>query len=274
MVWLGPWLACCLLLLPVRSFSAEVPAGGEAELDAAVLCAAYPEAVLGLEYTPDQKPVLVLANGQRLVYATARDKTAEAALENPDVKDMLEQVYPLGEAGLSPAPGFDPGRRRVTSFFKALYGQDKEAVQAGGVAVPFLGRRLLFHGAHGAAAALNRVGERLAPLVRAHRAWRPTLFPMAGTFCWRPIAGTTRLSLHSFAVAVDFNGNLPYWRTFRGGARIAAERRAFPAEVVAAFEAEGFIWGGKWASFDLMHFEYRPEMLLKARVLAGQVSLP
>ena len=30
---------------------------------------------------------------------------------------------------------------------------------------------------------------------------------------------------------------------------------------VDAFEAEGFIWGGRWYHFDTMHFEYRPELL-------------
>jgi hypothetical protein len=26
------------------------------------------------------------------------------------------------------------------------------------------------------------------------------------------------------------------------------------------FEAERFIWGGKWYHYDTMHFEYRPEL--------------
>jgi hypothetical protein len=30
---------------------------------------------------------------------------------------------------------------------------------------------------------------------------------------------------------------------------------------VAVFERHGFIWGGRWAHYDTMHFEYRPELL-------------
>jgi hypothetical protein len=37
-------------------------------------------------------------------------------------------------------------------------------------------------------------------------------------------------------------------------------RNRIPFEVVEPFEAEGFIWGGKWYHYDTMHFEYRPEL--------------
>jgi hypothetical protein len=33
-----------------------------------------------------------------------------------------------------------------------------------------------------------------------------------------------------------------------------------PQFIVDAFEAEGFIWGGRWYHYDTMHFEYRPEL--------------
>ena len=34
-----------------------------------------------------------------------------------------------------------------------------------------------------------------------------------------------------------------------------------PQKIVDAFEAEGFVWGGRWYHYDTMHFEYRPELL-------------
>ena len=40
-------------------------------------------------------------------------------------------------------------------------------------------------------------------------------------------------------------------------------RNSYPQEIVDIFEKHGFIWGGKWSHFDLMHFEYRPELLRK-----------
>jgi hypothetical protein len=44
---------------------------------------------------------------------------------------------------------------------------------------------------------------------------------------------------------------------------VEAMRNNYPQEIVELFEKHGFIWGGKWSHFDLMHFEYRPEMLKK-----------
>lgn len=62
-------------------------------------------------------------------------------------------------------------------------------------------------------------------------------------------------------ILIDLNPALGgYWKW--GGAeamRDMARRHKYLAAIVEAFESEGFIWGGKWYHFDLMHFEYRPE---------------
>jgi hypothetical protein len=39
-------------------------------------------------------------------------------------------------------------------------------------------------------------------------------------------------------------------------------RWMMPSAVVAAFEHQGLVWGGKWLFFDTMHFEYRPEIFI------------
>ena len=48
-----------------------------------------------------------------------------------------------------------------------------------------------------------------------------------------------------------------YWRWRRPLS--TGYRNRLPAGIVTAFEAEEFIWGGRWYHFDTMHFEYRPE---------------
>ncbi len=40
---------------------------------------------------------------------------------------------------------------------------------------------------------------------------------------------------------------------------------SYPKELVDTFEKNNFVWGGKWGHFDILHFEYRPEVLIKAK---------
>jgi hypothetical protein len=87
---------------------------------------------------------------------------------------------------------------------------------------------------------------------------------------WRRIAGTPRLSIHAYGAAVDFtlpHGLGRYWQwsgcTEASVCPYPTAVRQDPTlqRVVAAFEQEGFIWGGQWAHFDTVHFEYRPELV-------------
>ncbi len=40
---------------------------------------------------------------------------------------------------------------------------------------------------------------------------------------------------------------------------------SYPKELVDTFQKNNFVWGGKWGHFDILHFEYRPEVLIKAK---------
>lgn len=79
------------------------------------------------------------------------------------------------------------------------------------------------------------------------------------------IAGTVRYSVHSFSAAIDINTKYTdYWRwTKPDGEGRYAYRNKIPWEIVEIFEKHGFIWGGKWYHFDTMHFEYRPELIIR-----------
>lgn len=237
------------------------------QLDIAAIEAAYPGMIAAIE-VENGLVTLVTGSGKRFLYDDGRAKTAEEALDDPDLEDMLAQIYPTGPVSGDPATGFHPGRRRVTGFFLEVYGHDPGEVSAACRPVRFLDRTVMFNARNGAADALSRVSARLAELVARDPGLREILYPVVGTFCWRTIAGTQRLSMHSLAIAVDVNpGRNPYWRHHRRPSDKLSRRARFPKEVIEAFEAEGFIWGGKWAEYDLMHFEYRPELLIKSRLL-------
>lgn len=228
--------------------------------DLQLLKRCYPEAVALVDENG-----LTLSDGTRLVYDDGVAKDAGAALDNPDIEDMLAQPYPLPRVAAEPVKDFHPGRRRVTAFFKAVYGHDADQVKAGLVPVPFLGDTVMFNSRAGAAKALEAAGRDLEALMAAKPETRKHLLPLSGTFAWRPIAGTERLSMHSFGAAIDLNAKRnAYWRWHKGGDPLKL-RTDFPPEAVEIFERHGFIWGGKWAEFDIMHFEYRPELVEKAK---------
>lgn len=252
-----PLLSVSVLLAALLLFPGASQAQGTRDL--LLLKRFYPEAVATVE--PDG---LVLSDGARLVYDDGRAKDAEAALEDTDIEDMLAQVYPLFPVTAEPEPGFHPGRRRTVALFKAAYGHDAAEVKANLVPVRFLGNTVLFNARNGAAKALEKAGAELAALLAARPEYRAHVLPISGTFAWRPIAGTERLSMHSFGAAIDLNAKRNgYWRWNTGDP--LAQRLAFPPEVAEVFERHGFVWGGKWAEYDIMHFEYRPELIAKAK---------
>jgi hypothetical protein len=130
------------------------------------------------------------------------------------------------------------------------------------------GRSLFFNAKHGAAKALKSVIGKLTALLERKPKLKKYVFPVGGTFNWRAIAGTKRLSPHAFGIAIDLNpGRGAYWRWEKSSYNILELRQDYPFEIVSLFEDHGFIWGGKWFHYDLMHFEYRPELLLKRELL-------
>ncbi|MDR2537639.1 MAG: M15 family metallopeptidase [Treponema sp.] len=128
------------------------------------------------------------------------------------------------------------------------------------------------------------VHERIvAPLARAEQrinelekedeaitAWKKSLDSI-GAWNWRNIAGSASRSFHSYGTAIDLlmktvPGKETYWLwTQQKGVDFRAvpeeDKLNPPRSVVCVFEDEGFIWGGKWATYDTMHFEYHPELI-------------
>jgi D-alanyl-D-alanine carboxypeptidase len=185
----------------------------------------------------------------RIPYDDKKTKTAEEKLEHPDVRDVFAPRYRTGPIKPVTAPDDDPGRTRLDALFRSFY-PVKELVR-----VDFAGHKVQVH--KKAQAAFERVSARVAKLVAADKSLAPFVARLGGTFNARNIAGTDRPSAHSYGIAIDLNDSLSdYWRWTQNG-----WKNRIPQAIVDAFEAEGFIWGGRWFHFDTMHFEYRPELL-------------
>jgi hypothetical protein len=210
---------------------------------------------------------LVWRDGKRMTIDDGRGaKSPEARLDAPDLKDMLTTPYPLGPAP-PPALDSDPGRVRHNAFFLAMYGDCRKGdVGANLVSVTWLPKKW---GKTLQVTRINGVAERLAA-VSAELDQLPArfdtyLYPPAGTYNCRPIAGTTRLSPHGLGIAIDIAiKHTDYWRWNKPGSDGRYPyRNRIPEEIVAIFEKHGFIWGGKWYHYDTMHFEYRPELFAR-----------
>jgi hypothetical protein len=251
----------------MRSFLAAVlllsgvPAGGicaAGPMDA--LLRAYPDALAGFDGSD-----LIWRDGTRMPVDDGRpDKTPEEELRGGSILDQLRQVYPAG-APLLPAPLQDPGRVRNRAFFAKMYGNCRA-----GEVTPKLVRVVWLPKTWGhtvSITSVNGVDRRLAAISRELDALPAEdvkyLRPLGGTYVCRTVADTGEPSMHSWGAAIDINtGFSDYWLWHHHAAGYApAYINRIPQEIVTVFERHGFIWGGRWAHFDTMHFEYRPELL-------------
>lgn len=198
-----------------------------------------------------------LPNGQELPYDDGKPKSAEALLETPDLQDMFTQRYQKGPIKPVTSEQEDPGRVRVDALFSARYGMTEKQIPV--VAFLLFGHRLRVHRL--VEPAFVRLRARLTELTKKDPSLQPYLEGLGGTFVWRNIAGTNRRSAHSYGVSLDINVKRShYWRWQRPPSPLRWQNQ-IPQPIVDAFEAEGFIWGGRWYHYDTMHFEYRPELL-------------
>lgn len=188
--------------------------------------------------------------------------TREDRWRNPTIEDLFEQRYQTGPI-TTPAEDYDPGRVRQDAIFFAAFGHDAVAVQKALTTVMIAGKPFSVH--QKIKPQLQRVAARVATELKKTPSLADFFDKPGGTFNWRLIAGTDMLSNHSWAVALDLDvPHSNYWRNEPGvasGAKPIIWKNRYPQAVVDAFEAEGFIWGGRWHHFDTMHFEYRPELI-------------
>lgn len=255
-------LACAVTAAAVALLSWWAPPRAEAAGGEAGAAAAQDRAARLMMNYPSVKAVrdnvVLFADGTTLPYDDREAKGLAEKLKNADIEDHFAQPYPAFAPIAAPALHDDPGRFRNDALLKKLYGGSKSEVEANLVEVVWLptreGRRILFNKKENAAAQLQKVSNELDGLPEEYMKY---LRKIDGTYQYRPIEGTTRLSPHSYGIAIDLNlAHTVYWlwdKEYR-------YRNEIPQKVVEIFEKHGFVWGGRWYHYDTMHFEYRPEM--------------
>ena len=218
-----------------------------------------------------RKDSLVWCDGTVMRYDDNRaKKDFKVLLDEADLQDQMSMRYPVGKKYPIPLPkNFDPGRVRHQPFFLKMYGASGRAVLRKTRMIHWMPRttkrRIRITTVNGVDRSLEAISRELDALPADLKLY---VNKTAGTFNWRKISGTRRLSMHSFAVAIDINlkySNYWKWAPKRRDGRLPYRNRV-PMKIVEIFEKHGFIWGGKWYHYDTMHFEYRPELLQRGCV--------
>ncbi len=281
--------AACLLCF----FAFASAHAGDIPGELAVLRQAYPEEITGIfrdsekddwyirvRGGTEKTEVLYWAHGRLLPEAELGNADSYLPLfsywypgRTPDPGDFTDSVieklrYTGDDETRSSGPVMHP------AFFSLIYdGATRGAVERNIVRVDFLGTRVTVH--RKITEALARVERRIYALAERDsdvKEFVDTVSRIDG-YIWREIRDTPDRSFHSFAVALDilpsgWGRKILYWQWVKAGGNEdwmlvpLSARWTPPDSVVSAFEAEGFIWGGKWDLWDNMHFEYRPELLL------------
>ncbi len=231
------------------------------------LLEAYPDHLEGYEGN-----FILWKDGSKMRYDDGRFKTEEEAFDSTDLEDQMNALhYPPGLPVDTPGYNCDPGTLRCQEFFMHMYGNTESEARSHLVPViwpapkPGRTKRIWVTSINGVNEHLQAVAQELV----AHPDLRPYVTNIGGTFNWRPILGTQRMSPHSFGIAIDINTpRSEYWKwDHRDDWQLDSVEinlkwhNSVPEKIVEIFERHGFIWGGKWFHYDTMHFEYRPEML-------------
>ena len=226
------------------------------------LIKSYPEFIIGYKNN-----YLIFKNGNKLLFNDHKKKNFIELLTNPDINDQFVYPYPKGALKKLPVAYDDPGRITNGDFFQEMYGKTKGEVEQNLVETTFCpkfcGRKVKVTSVNGVNDKLNNVSLELDKYPEL----KPYVSNIGGTYKWRVVKGTNRLSLHSYGIAIDINVQKSnYWqwdcKCEDEKEKLNTPHLIIPQLIVDIFEKNGFIWGGKWYHYDTMHFEYRPELFL------------
>lgn len=214
----------------------------------------YPQ----ISFFKDNK--LFFKDGSSLIYDDGKPKSEKQLLENPDIEDQFHYEYNNSKPGIN-----DAGRIRNEDFFKKIYGNTKNEVEKNLTEIVWcpklVNQKIKITKING----IDKIVKKLSRELDENPELKPYITNIGGTFNWRKIAGTNRLSMHSYGMTIDVNTSLSnYWqwdcKCINENSKLKYKNR-IPLKLIQIFEKYGFIWGGNWYHYDTMHFEYRPELL-------------
>jgi hypothetical protein len=238
----------------IKSFSQEIP------LYVKKLITAYPNQIIGFKDNH-----LIFKDGSRMIYDDGKKKNFQELIDNPDIEDQFTYEYKSDNNSPNPNKKFDSGRIRNEDFFKKIYGNSKSEVENKLVEINWCPKLVNQKIKVTTVNNINEIVKKISQELDNHKDLKVYISNIGGTFNWRKIAGTNRLSMHSFGMTIDINVKYSnYWQwdcKCKNEDALLIYKNKIPEAIIRIFEKYGFIWGGKWYHYDTMHFEYRPELL-------------
>jgi len=242
-----------LVFIFQNAFSQEIP------LNVQKLIKAYPDQIVGYR---DNK--IIFSDKSNLIYDDFKNKTNQELLDNPDIEDQFKFVYNKANKNLIQKE--DAGRIRNEAFFKKIYGNSKSEVESKMTEIIWCPKLVNQNIKVTTVNGIDKIVKKLSAELDNNPEFKKYINAIGGTFSWRKISGTNRLSMHSYGMTIDINvKNSNYWQwdcKCKNEEVTLSYRNQIPLKLVSIFEKYGFIWGGNWKHYDTMHFEYRPELLL------------
>ncbi len=194
------------------------------------------------------------------------NKNFNDLMNNPDLEDQMKMDYPDNNYQNSvKIENNDPGRIRCELFFLKMYGENQKEVEKNLVKIIWMpksvNKKISVTTINNIHIKLQEISSELDNLPDDLKKY---VINSSGSYFWKFINGTKKLSTHSFGIAIDINTEYSnYWMYDLQSSNKISYKNSIPIEIVKIFEKYGFIWGGKWYHYDTMHFEYRPELLMK-----------
>ena len=250
---------------------------------------AYPDVKFESKWMPGKNDWLITVNETPLYWAESRF-LPEKYLEKK--KDYRPVLYPYLKKARDPKTFTEKEIEKIKEytsresrsssaidspfFFDAVFDCSTRAkTESHIVTVPLFTKTVNVH--EKIAEPLSRVHKKVMKLPRDEEMDRflSTLTRTDG-FSWRTVRDTQSRSFHSIGLAIDILPKGYYQRIIYWGWQkqlrpddwfmTPLEKRWSPPQrVIDIFMEEGFIWGGTWAVWDNMHFEYHPELLLYSK---------
>lgn len=224
-----------LLVMPYKVYGSTIEESKyitHVKQDLLVLMLAYPEQIIDIEKDSNDSIYIVMKNGKKILYDDKKEKTYDQKFFNADLEDTLSDIYPLNMIDKVMDNNYDPGRIRNYGFLGAMYGESKSEIEKNLSSISTYYGTVMFSNVNKASEELKAALNDISNTLQRGSRDESYVAPLSGGYNYRHIQDTGLLSAQA---------------------------------IVEAFEKHGFVWGGKWAHFDILHFEYRPEIILKAK---------